>query len=64
MVLGVEVSGAYRVILSTDDTEFGGHNRVNNSCLHFTTPEGYAGRQNYIQAYLPSRVALVFAKQD
>lgn len=52
------------MILSTDDTEFGGHNRVNNSCLHFTTAEGYAGRRNYLQAYIPSRIGLVFAKQD
>lgn len=60
--LGVEVPGAYRIVLSTDSEAFGGHNLVDTSCIHMTTPEGFDGRQNYLQCYLPSRTAFIFAK--
>ncbi|KAG8271534.1 1,4-alpha-glucan branching enzyme [Homalodisca vitripennis] len=60
--LGVELAGDYRVVLSSDDPSFGGHNRVDNSVVHVSSPEGFAWRRNCIQAYLPSRVALVFAR--
>lgn len=60
----MEVPGAYRIVLNTDDAEFGGQNRIDKSILHLTTPEGYDGRQNYIQVYSPSRTACIFAKND
>ncbi|XP_046681961.1 1,4-alpha-glucan-branching enzyme [Homalodisca vitripennis] len=60
--LGVELAGDYRVVLNSDDPSFGGHNRVDNSVVHVSSPEGFAWRRNCIQAYLPSRVALVFAR--
>lgn len=47
--VGVEVAGAYRVILSTDDELFGGYNRIDKNCKHLTDPLGYAGRRNFIQ---------------
>ncbi|GAB0098060.1 1,4-alpha-glucan branching enzyme [Sergentomyia squamirostris] len=61
--LPVEVEGKYRVVLSTDDPLFGGMNRVDVKCDHFTRPEGYAGRRNFTQAYLPARTAFIFAKE-
>ncbi|XP_075218700.1 1,4-alpha-glucan-branching enzyme [Lycorma delicatula] len=59
--MGVEVPGEYKIVLNSDDPSFGGHNRVDVNISHFTNPEGFANRRNWIQAYLPSRVALVFA---
>lgn len=60
--MGVHLPGEYKVFLNSDDPSFGGHNRIDTSVSHFSNPEGFAGRRNYIQAYLPSRVALVFGR--
>lgn len=49
--VGVEVPGAYQVVLSTDDELFGGYNRIDKNCKHLTDPLGYAGRRNFIQVY-------------
>ncbi|XP_049805932.1 1,4-alpha-glucan-branching enzyme [Schistocerca nitens] len=60
--IGVNVPGEYKVVLNTDSSEFGGHNRIDTSVSHFTSNEGFAGRKYSIKAYLPSRVAVLFAK--
>jgi 1,4-alpha-glucan branching enzyme len=59
--LGVEKPGDYKIILDSDDPEFGGHNRLDHSVSHLTRPDGWAGRRNSLMVYIPSRVALVFA---
>lgn len=52
----VEVKGGvYRLALSSDDSEFGGHQRVDTS-LDYPVSNGK------LSIYLPSRVALVFRK--
>ena len=48
--------GNYRVILSTDAPEFGGHGRVDLSSI-------YPAVEESLRIYLPSRSALVFAKE-
>nr|CAI5837927.1 unnamed protein product [Callosobruchus analis] len=47
--IGVEESGDYRIVLSSDDAQFGGYNRIDTSLSYLTTPEGYCGRRNYVQ---------------
>lgn len=61
--IGVELAGKYKVILSTDDKEFGGFDRIDKNVEHHTFPEGWAGRRNYMQLYIPCRVAIVLAPQ-
>uniref|UniRef100_A0A182PVF4 1,4-alpha-glucan branching enzyme n=1 Tax=Anopheles epiroticus TaxID=199890 RepID=A0A182PVF4_9DIPT len=61
--IGVELAGKYRVVLSTDDAEFGGFNRIDKNVEHHTFPEGWAGRRNYMQLYLPCRTACILAPQ-
>lgn len=61
--IGVENAGEYRVVLNSDDEQFGGYKRIDNGIKYNTHPEHYCGRRNYIQAYIPSRTALVFAKE-
>lgn len=48
--------GEYRVILSSDDSRFGGQSRVNTSMTYIAADEK-------IKLYLPSRVALVLASK-
>nr|XP_029715512.1 1,4-alpha-glucan-branching enzyme [Aedes albopictus] len=61
--IGVELAGKYKVVLSSDDKEFGGFDRIDKNVEHHTFPEGWAGRRNYMQLYIPSRVAIVLAPQ-
>lgn len=60
--VGVEVAGKYKIILSSDDTEFGGHDRLDKSVEFVTDPFGHAGRRNFIQVYIPTRTVIVLAK--
>lgn len=62
--VGVDVAGAYSVVLSSDDESFGGHNRIDKNCKHLTDPLGFCNRRNFIQVYIPSRTAIVLAKMD
>ena len=56
---GLTGAGSYRVILSTDDGEFGGWNRIDKEYIYHSgqTPFGEG-----IQVYLPCRTALVLEK--
>ncbi len=51
--------GEYKVILSTDDNDFGGHNRVDKQFVYKT--EVINGRES-IKLYIPSRSAFVIKK--
>lgn len=62
--IGVELAGKYKIVLSSDDKEFGGFDRIDKNVEHHTFPEGWAGRRNYMQLYLPCRVAIVLAPQQ
>ncbi|MBO5210636.1 MAG: alpha amylase C-terminal domain-containing protein [Clostridia bacterium] len=52
-------SGEYKVILSTDDSEFGGHNRVDKKYIYNT--EEINGRE-CVKLYIPSRTGFVLKK--
>ena len=51
--------GEYKVILSTDDADFGGHNRVGKDYIYKT--EKIGGR-DCIKLYIPSRTGFVLKK--
>ena len=54
-------SGKYNILFTTDDSEFGGQNRIDKSITYFSTSEGNIStlKTNYLQLYLPTRTALV-----
>lgn len=57
--------GKYRIILCTDDGEYGGCDRVDKAIPHFTLHDpGRLFSSNYLSLYLPSRTALVLEKCD
>ncbi|KMU84956.1 1,4-alpha-glucan-branching enzyme [Coccidioides immitis H538.4] len=62
--VGVEQPGTYRIVIDTDDCEFGGFNRNAKDTRFFTTGEAWNGRKNYVQAYIPSRTAVVLALES
>ena len=43
--IGVEVEGSYQTILSSDDAEFGGYNRIEKSVIYLTERVEYGGRK-------------------
>jgi 1,4-alpha-glucan branching enzyme len=57
-------SGKYNILLTTDDEEFGGQNRIDKSILYFTTFEGLITtlRANYLSLYIPARTGIVLKK--
>ncbi|MBP3353510.1 MAG: alpha amylase C-terminal domain-containing protein [Bacteroidales bacterium] len=53
--------GSYETIMSTDDAEFGGFNRIDKSIEHFTLPDPLYKkyRKEWLKLYLPARTAQV-----
>ena len=60
--VGIDEPGKYKIVLDSDEEQFGGHSRVDHGTEFFTSNYGFAGRRNSTQIYIPSRIALVFAK--
>lgn len=57
--------GKYRVVLSSDEARFGGHDRVRaDETEYFTQPNPKAEYVGMLTCYLPTRTALVFARAD
>ena len=54
-------AGSYSVILDSDDEQFGGQNRIDDSTRYFTSPQKN-GHQ--LQVYLPARTGIVLQKID
>ena len=62
--VGVEDGGTYRVVLNTDDVAFGGLGRVQSDSRFFSTDFAWNNRRNFLQVYVPTRTALVLAKEE
>lgn len=58
--VGTNWPGRYKIVLSSDDEEFGGFNRLDKKCVHITRAENYAGRENFFEVYTPARTAVVY----
>ncbi|KAF7176696.1 hypothetical protein CNMCM7691_003709 [Aspergillus felis] len=62
--VGVDKAGTYRIVLDTDDPDFGGFGRNLKETRFFTTDMPWNGRGNYLQVYIPTRTALVLALEE
>lgn len=60
--VGVKNPGTYKIVLCSDDEQFGGECRVDTSVQHFTKPEPFSAYQHRIMVYIPRRTALVLAQ--
>jgi len=56
--------GAYKTVLNTDESKFGGFNLIDNSIVHFTDPptKDSLGKE-WLKLYIPARTAFVLKKQ-
>ena len=56
--------GEYRMILNTDEKQYGGHGRLAQDQRHITLPEKSEAKQRrLLNLYLPSRTGLVLEKE-
>lgn len=63
--IGVDQPGTYTLVLDSDSPEFGGFGRIDHEKTRcHTEPLEWNGRRNCMHIYIPSRVALVFARED
>ena len=60
-IIKVREPGKYRLILSTDDPEFGGYGRMDHTAEHFTFP-GEGEDEHFMQVYNVCRTACVYKK--
>ena len=60
--IGVEWEGKYKVILSSDDEEFGGYNRIDKNTEHIAFKEPWQNRQCKLLLYIPCRTAQVLKR--
>ncbi|RCK55099.1 1,4-alpha-glucan-branching enzyme [Candida viswanathii] len=57
--IGVEHAGKYKLVLDSDAAEFGGHQRLDDLQVYFTSDEAWNHRKNSMQVYIPTRTAIV-----
>ena len=60
---GIPVKGKFRIVLDTDDPDFGGFNRIDRNAVYLSIKKADRGIINapvYLYLYLPSRTGLVF----
>ncbi|HBL78055.1 MAG TPA: 1,4-alpha-glucan-branching enzyme [Prolixibacteraceae bacterium] len=53
----------FRIVLNTDESRFGGHNRIDQNLWYYTYPEAGLTGKHYLRLYLPSRTAVVLKKE-
>ncbi|XP_058788762.1 1,4-alpha-glucan-branching enzyme isoform X2 [Phymastichus coffea] len=58
--VGVNQPGKYKIVLNSDNLEFGGDDRIDINVLHCTKPEPFANRLHRIFIYIPSRTTIVY----
>ncbi|KAK5172643.1 alpha-1,4-glucan branching enzyme [Saxophila tyrrhenica] len=62
--VGVEEGGTYQIVVNTDRKDFGGLGRIDEGTRFFSTDMSWNGRRNFVQVYLPTRTAMVLAKEE
>ncbi|KAJ7590665.1 glycoside hydrolase superfamily [Mycena floridula] len=60
--VGVNEPGEYKVVLSSDESRFGGFDNIKLDSTYFTTPMKWNERDNWLQVYIPARTCLVLGK--
>ena len=54
-------AGSYRLVLDSDDEQFGGHGRIQHSQQLFTVPHG---DEHLLKVYIPARTGIILQKID
>jgi 1,4-alpha-glucan branching enzyme len=54
----------FKIVLNTDESRFGGQNRIDDHISYYSIPSGGITSQHYLRLYLPARTAMILQKQD
>jgi len=57
------IAGKFKIILSTDDSAFGGFDRIEKNMTYYSIAPQNHKTQHYLPLYLPSRIAIVLKRQ-
>ncbi|KAG6821518.1 alpha-1,4-glucan branching enzyme [Arthromyces matolae] len=60
--VGTDQAGEYHIVLSSDESQFGGFSNIETDSKYFTTPMEWNGRKNWLQVYIPARTCIVLSK--
>ena len=63
---GIPIKGKFRVVLDTDDPDFGGFNRIDRNAVYLSVKKAERAIINapmYLYLYLPLRTCLVFKRE-
>lgn len=63
---GIPIKGKFRILIDSDDPEFGGFNRISRSTIYLSqkkTARQTINMPYYLYLYIPSRTAVVFKKE-
>jgi 1,4-alpha-glucan branching enzyme len=63
---GIPLKGKFRIVIDSDDPEFGGFNRIDRKRAYTTVRKAERPKINepfYLYLYLPSRTAIVFRRE-
>ncbi|MGD9930529.1 MAG: alpha amylase C-terminal domain-containing protein [Mangrovibacterium sp.] len=53
----------YKVLFDTDESRFGGHDRIDRRMTYYTRPSAGLSSQHYLNLYLPARTGMVLKKE-
>ncbi|XP_056612332.1 1,4-alpha-glucan-branching enzyme [Triplophysa dalaica] len=62
--VGVGSAGKFKIKLDSDETQYGGHGRLDHSTEFFTEPVAFNDRPNSMMVYIPCRTAIVLANEE
>ncbi|ENN80342.1 hypothetical protein D910_12033 [Dendroctonus ponderosae] len=62
--VGIEKAGTVKIVMNSDESRFGGFNRIDASIPVPVQNDGYCGRSHSVQVYIPSRTCLCLASVD
>ncbi|MGQ8336072.1 alpha amylase C-terminal domain-containing protein [Sunxiuqinia sp. A32] len=54
----------FKIIFNTDESRFGGQDRIDDRMTYYTRPSAGMTSQHYLHLYLPARTALVLKKES
>ncbi len=57
-------AGKYRPILSSDNSRYGGQDRIDEAMTYYTLPSAGTGSQHFLMLYLPARTGVVFRREE
>jgi len=61
---GINVpKGKYKIIMTTDDKEFGGFERVDTSYIYYSEVIPFSNEVHQIKLYIPARIGMVLERQ-